>query len=129
MLRWWKDRRQTETALETRQNLEARLIYGSYPEVVMMENYERKTDYLRDIDVYKRQEKFIKIKNLKTIYQGREIKVAEVGAIQIAIVEDIEDFRIGDYLGAKPCLIQGLSHQHPAHACRTEPRSAAEPVS
>ena len=40
---------QTETALETRQNLEARLIYGSYPEVVMMDNYERKTDYLRDI--------------------------------------------------------------------------------
>ena len=40
-------------ALETRQNLEARLIYGSYPEVVMMENYERKTDYLRDIDFAK----------------------------------------------------------------------------
>lgn len=40
---------QMETALETRQNLEARLIYGSYPEVVMMDNYERKTDYLRDI--------------------------------------------------------------------------------
>ncbi len=40
---------QTETALETRQNLEARLIYGSYPEEVMMENYERKTYYQRDI--------------------------------------------------------------------------------
>ncbi len=40
---------QTETPLQTRQNLEARLIYGSYPEVVMMENFERKTDYLRDI--------------------------------------------------------------------------------
>ena len=40
---------QTETALETRQNLEARLIYGSYPEVVMMDSFERKTDYLRDI--------------------------------------------------------------------------------
>ena len=40
---------QTETALETRQNLESRLIYGSYPEVVMMDNYGRKTDYLRDI--------------------------------------------------------------------------------
>lgn len=40
---------QTETPLETRQNLESRLIYGSYPEVVMMDNYERKTDYLRDI--------------------------------------------------------------------------------
>ena len=28
---------QTETALQTRQNLEARLIYGSYPEVVTMD--------------------------------------------------------------------------------------------
>lgn len=40
---------QTENALETRQNLESRLIYGSYPEVVMMDNFARKTDYLRDI--------------------------------------------------------------------------------
>lgn len=38
-----------ETALETRQNLESRLIYGSYPEVVTMNSFERKTDYLRDI--------------------------------------------------------------------------------
>lgn len=40
---------QIETTIETRQNLEARLIYGSYPEEVMMENHERKKDYLRDI--------------------------------------------------------------------------------
>ncbi len=40
---------QKETAIDTRHNLEARLIYGSYPEVVMLENFERKTDYLRDI--------------------------------------------------------------------------------
>ena len=39
----------TETALETRQNLETRLIYGSYPEVVTLDSFERKTDYLRDI--------------------------------------------------------------------------------
>ena len=39
----------TETALETRQNLESRLIYGSYPEVVTLNSFERKTDYLRDI--------------------------------------------------------------------------------
>ena len=69
---------------------------------------------LRDVVRINDSEKFIKIKNLKTIYQGREINVDEVGANDIAIVEDIEDFRIGDYLGAKPCLIQGLSHQHPA---------------
>ena len=40
---------ETETLLETRRNLESRLIYGSYPEVVMIENYEHKIDYLRDI--------------------------------------------------------------------------------
>lgn len=39
----------TETALETRRNLESRLIYGSYPEVVTLDSFERKTDYLRDI--------------------------------------------------------------------------------
>lgn len=44
-----KEIAQTETALETRQNLEARLIYGSYPEVVAMDSYIGKTDYLRDI--------------------------------------------------------------------------------
>ena len=40
---------QMETALETKQNLESRLIYGSYPEVVMIDDFERKADYLRDI--------------------------------------------------------------------------------
>lgn len=39
----------TETPFETRQNLEARLIYGSYPELVMLDNFQRKTEYLRDI--------------------------------------------------------------------------------
>jgi len=39
----------TETALKTRQNLESRLIYGSYPEVVTLDGFERKADYLRDI--------------------------------------------------------------------------------
>jgi predicted AAA+ superfamily ATPase len=44
-----KEIAQRETMLETRQNLESRLIYGSYPEVVTMESYEMRTDYLRDI--------------------------------------------------------------------------------
>lgn len=44
----WREIVQAETVLEARQNPEARLIYGPYPEVVMMENYERKIDYLRD---------------------------------------------------------------------------------
>jgi hypothetical protein len=39
--------------LETRRNLESRLIYGAYPEVVTLDSFERKSDYLRDIvDAY-----------------------------------------------------------------------------
>ena len=40
---------QTENVLETRQNLESRLIYGSYPEVILMTDNERRIEYLRDI--------------------------------------------------------------------------------
>lgn len=40
---------QRENLLETRQNLETRLIYGSYPEVVTLTGYENKADYLKDI--------------------------------------------------------------------------------
>ncbi len=40
---------QRETAIETRQNLESRLIYGSYPEVVTMDSLEQRAEYLRDI--------------------------------------------------------------------------------
>ncbi len=39
----------TENRLETRQNLESRLLYGSYPEVVSLSSFEQKADYLKDI--------------------------------------------------------------------------------
>jgi len=38
-----------EDALEIKQNLESRLIYGSYPEVALMESPRQKEEYLRDI--------------------------------------------------------------------------------
>ncbi|MCD8208780.1 MAG: ATP-binding protein [Bacteroidales bacterium] len=44
-----RENSQQETALETRQNLESRLLFGSYPEVVMMDDSDRKKEYLRDI--------------------------------------------------------------------------------
>ena len=47
-------------------------------------------------------------------------------ANDIAIIEDIEELRIGDYLGVKPCLIQGLSHQHPALKSSVRPDKPEE---
>ena len=42
-----------ENALEIRQNLEARLVYGSYPEVALMNSPRQKEEYLRNIvDAY-----------------------------------------------------------------------------
>lgn len=44
---------QNETPVDTRRNLETRLIYGSYPEVVSISSYERKREYLQDMtDAY-----------------------------------------------------------------------------
>ena len=38
-----------ETVIESKRNLESRLLYGAYPEVVMMESFEQKKEYLNDI--------------------------------------------------------------------------------
>ena len=44
---------QIENSLQTKQNLENRLIYGSYPDVVLMNSNEERKEYLRNIvDAY-----------------------------------------------------------------------------
>jgi len=44
---------QIENALQTRQNLENRLIYGSYPDVVLMNTNDERKEYLKNIvDAY-----------------------------------------------------------------------------
>lgn len=82
---------QTENPLETKQNLEARLIYGSYPEVVMMEDFDRKTDYLRDIvgayllkdilaiDGLKNANKMRDLLRLVAYQMGSEVSYDELG--------------------------------------------------
>lgn len=82
---------QTENALETRQNLESRLIYGSYPEVVALESFERKTDYLRDIvgayllkdilaiDGLKNSGKMRELLRLIAFQMGSEVSYDELG--------------------------------------------------
>jgi predicted AAA+ superfamily ATPase len=86
-----KEIAQTETALETRQNLESRLLYGSYPEVVTMDGFERKTDYLRDIigayllkdiltiDGLKNSGKMKELLRLIAFQLGNEVSYDELG--------------------------------------------------
>lgn len=81
----------TESVLETRQNLESRLIYGSYPEVVTMDSFERKTDYLRDIvgayllkdilaiDGLKNSGKMKELLRLIAFQLGNEVSYDELG--------------------------------------------------
>jgi predicted AAA+ superfamily ATPase len=86
-----KEIAQIETALETRQNLESRLIYGAYPEVVKMDSFERKTDYLRDIvgayllkdilaiDGLKNSGKMKELLRLIAFQLGNEVSYDELG--------------------------------------------------
>lgn len=81
----------SETALETRQNLESRLIYGSYPEVVIMDSFGGKTDYLRDIvgayllkdilsiDGLKNSGKLKELLRLIAFQLGNEVSYNELG--------------------------------------------------
>lgn len=86
-----KEISQIENTLETKQNLESRLIYGSYPEVVTLESYERKTDYLRDIvgayllkdilsiDGLKNSGKMRELLRLIAFQMGNEVSYDELG--------------------------------------------------
>ena len=76
---------------KTKRNLESRLIYGSYPEVVTLESFERKTDYLRDIvgayllkdilaiDGLKNSGKMRELLRLIAFQMGSEVSYDELG--------------------------------------------------
>jgi predicted AAA+ superfamily ATPase len=80
-----------ENPLETRQNLEMRLIYGSYPDVVLFDSFEKKTDYLRDIvnayllkdilsiDGIKNASKMKDLLRLIAFQMGNEVSYDELG--------------------------------------------------
>lgn len=82
---------QMETPLDTRRELESRLIYGSYPDVVMTNEIERKTDYLRDIvnsyllkdilaiDGVKNSGKMRELLRLVAFQLGSEVSYDELG--------------------------------------------------
>lgn len=96
---------QTETALETRQNLEARLIYGSYPEVVMMENYERKTDYLRDIVGAYLLKDILAIDGLKNSSKMRDL----LRLIAFQLGSEVSYEELGKQLGMSKTTVENTS--------------------
>lgn len=81
---------QIETLLQTRQNLESRLIYGSYPEVVMMNSAEERKDYLKNmveayllkdilmVDGVKNASKMKQLLQLIALQTGSEVSYEEL---------------------------------------------------
>ena len=81
----------SENALQTRQNLENRLIYGSYPDVVLMNSADERREYLRHIvDAYllkdilmvdgiKNASKMKELLQLVALQTGNEVSYEELG--------------------------------------------------
>lgn len=82
---------QNENALETKRNLEERLIFGSYPEILSLQSIEQKKNYLRDItnayllkdilsiDGLKNSKKMTDLLRLIAFQTGNEISYDELG--------------------------------------------------
>jgi predicted AAA+ superfamily ATPase len=80
-----------ETPLETRRSLETRLVYGSYPEVVLMENSRQREEYLRELvgaylfkdilalDGLKNPSKLQNLCRLIAFQAGEEVSCDELG--------------------------------------------------
>ncbi|MFZ4454676.1 MAG: ATP-binding protein [Bacteroidales bacterium] len=82
---------QKENMLEIKQNLEDRLVFGSYPEVINIKGYEQKKEYLRDIvnayllkdilsiDGLKNSKKMLELLRLIAFQMGNEVSYDELG--------------------------------------------------
>ena len=82
---------QTENRLQTQQNLETRLIYGSYPDVVLMDSNEQRKEYLKNIvrsyllkdilmvDGLKNASKMSELLQLIALQIGSEVSYEELG--------------------------------------------------
>ena len=86
-----KEISEREDALAVQQNLENRLVYGSYPEVVLMESPRQKEEYLRDIvsayllkdilalDGLRSSSKILDLCRLVAFQAGNEVSCEELG--------------------------------------------------
>jgi hypothetical protein len=72
-----------ENILQTRQNLEERLIYGSYPEIFSLENLKEKEEYLKNlVNSYLLKDilRFENIQNSNKIFDLMKLIAYQVGA-------------------------------------------------
>ena len=81
-----------ESAHETMAHLEMRLVYGSYPEVVLMESDEERETYLKELvasyllkdilqlEGIRQPDKLLRLLQLLAFQVGREVSVTELGA-------------------------------------------------
>ncbi|MDR3188472.1 MAG: ATP-binding protein [Prevotellaceae bacterium] len=82
---------QTENRLQAQQNLESRLIYGSYPEVALMDSAEERREYLKNmvnaylskdilmVDGIKNASKMKTLLQLIALQAGSEVSYEELG--------------------------------------------------
>lgn len=80
-----------ESRVQTKAHLEQRLIYGSYPEVILMDSLEDKRRYLQEIvnsylykdilelDGIRKSEKITKLLQLLAFQIGKEVSINELG--------------------------------------------------
>ena len=83
--------KQIETPMQTIDNLEDRLIFGSYPEIITTENREKKIRYLNEIvssylykdilelDNIRNSDKILKLLQLLAYQIGKEVSLSELG--------------------------------------------------
>lgn len=82
---------QIENPIETTSKLEERLLYGSYPEVVLLDTYQKKENYLREIvnsyllkdilqyEGIRNSDKILKILQLIALQIGQTVSYTEIG--------------------------------------------------
>lgn len=80
-----------ETPVQTRSHLEQRLIYGSYPEIILMQDPKEKQRYLQQIisdylykdilelDGIRKSDKLIKVLQLLAFQVGKAVSLNEIG--------------------------------------------------
>lgn len=91
-----------ESVHERRGNLEVRIIYGSYPEVVLINDNEKRKLYLRELissylfkdilemEGIRKSDKLLKLLQLIAFQVGKEVSIAELG-VQLGMSKNTVD--------------------------------------